>query len=74
MTSTTHSVDAGPAGKGKVPAPATEAGPARGSDPSNGFLATAALITVGGSVLGLVAWWALSGRALSAPLRGEAAR
>ncbi|MGW6023286.1 murein biosynthesis integral membrane protein MurJ [Streptomyces sp. NPDC055099] len=56
MTSTTHSVDAGPAGK--VPAPATEAGPAKGSDPSNGFLAKAALITaaltVAGSVLGLV--------------------
>lgn len=56
MTSTTHSVDAGPAGK--VPAPATEADPAKGSDPSNGFLAKAALITaaltVAGSVLGLV--------------------
>ncbi|GAA3105614.1 lipid II flippase MurJ [Streptomyces rectiviolaceus] len=56
MTSTTHSVDAGPAGK--VPAPATEAGPVKGSDPSNGFLAKAALVTavltVAGSVLGLV--------------------
>ncbi|MGW0903824.1 murein biosynthesis integral membrane protein MurJ [Streptomyces sp. NPDC002853] len=56
MTSTTRSVDAGQAGK--VPAPATETGPATGSDPSNGFLAKAALITaaltVAGSVLGLV--------------------
>lgn len=56
MTSTTRSVDAGAVGK--VPAPATEAGPAKGSDPSNGFLAKAALITaaltVAGSVLGLV--------------------
>ncbi|MGW7077386.1 murein biosynthesis integral membrane protein MurJ [Streptomyces sp. NPDC054866] len=56
MTSTTHSVDAGTGGK--VPAPATEAGPVKGSDPSNGFLAKAALITavltVAGSVLGLV--------------------
>ncbi|MEU5955776.1 lipid II flippase MurJ [Streptomyces sp. NPDC047525] len=56
MTSTTHSVDAGPVGK--VPAPASEAEPVRGSDPSNGFLAKAALVTavltVAGSVLGLV--------------------
>lgn len=59
MTSTTHSVDAGPAGK--VPAPATgttEAEPAEGSDPSSSFLAKAALITavltVAGAVLGLV--------------------
>ncbi|MEV2249869.1 lipid II flippase MurJ [Streptomyces sp. NPDC050147] len=56
MTSATHPVDAGPAGK--APAPATEAGPVKGSDPSNGFLAKATLVTavltVAGSVLGLV--------------------
>lgn len=56
MTSTTHSVGAVPAGK--VPSPASGAGPAMGADPSNGFLAKAALITaaltVAGSVLGLV--------------------
>lgn len=56
MTSTTHSVDAGTAGK--VPAPATETDPARSSDPSSSFLAKAALITamltVAGAVLGLV--------------------
>jgi putative peptidoglycan lipid II flippase len=54
MTSTTHSLDAEPAGK--VTAPAAE--PVKGSDPSNGFLAKAALVTavltVAGSVLGLV--------------------
>lgn len=49
----------GPAGPvGTVPAPAAGAGPARGTDPSDGFLAKAALITavltVAGSVLGLV--------------------
>lgn len=56
MTSATHPVDAGPTGE--VPAPATEAGPDKGSDPSNGFLAKATLVTavltVAGSVLGLV--------------------
>lgn len=55
MTSTTRSVDAAPSGK--VPAPATEAAPVKGSDPSNGFLAKAALVTavltVAGAVLGL---------------------
>ncbi|TGA95520.1 lipid II flippase MurJ [Streptomyces sp. MZ04] len=55
MTSTTRSVDAAPAGK--VLAPATEAAPPKGSDPSNGFLAKAAFVTavltVAGAVLGL---------------------
>ncbi|MFG2500407.1 murein biosynthesis integral membrane protein MurJ [Streptomyces sp. NPDC048441] len=54
MTSTTHPVDAGPAA-GRVPAPASVKD--AGSDPSNGFLAKAALVTaaltVAGSVLGL---------------------
>ncbi|MEU6677441.1 murein biosynthesis integral membrane protein MurJ [Streptomyces sp. NPDC046925] len=70
MTPTTHPADpdadagtgTGTADAGtadKVPAPAaTEAAPAGGSDPSNGFLAKAALVTavltVAGSVLGLV--------------------
>ncbi|MFF1709008.1 murein biosynthesis integral membrane protein MurJ [Streptomyces sp. NPDC058268] len=68
MTSTTHEVDTGRAGK--VPGPDTGAGAGaesgsesgsgsgKGSDPSNGFLAKAALVTalltVAGSVLGLV--------------------
>ncbi|MFI6092128.1 murein biosynthesis integral membrane protein MurJ [Streptomyces sp. NPDC051218] len=56
MTSTTHSVNTEAAGT--VPAPATGAEPVRGADPSNGFLAKAALVTafltVAGSVLGLV--------------------
>ncbi|MEV8016144.1 lipid II flippase MurJ [Streptomyces sp. NPDC086554] len=55
MTSTARSVDAAPAGK--LPAPAAEAAPPKGSDPSNGFLAKAALVTavltVAGAVLGL---------------------
>ncbi|MGW6058814.1 murein biosynthesis integral membrane protein MurJ [Streptomyces sp. NPDC055189] len=59
MTPTTHPAEAGAGTAGKVPAPTTtEAAPAKGSDPSNGFLAKAALITavltVAGSVLGLV--------------------
>ncbi|MFE0137392.1 murein biosynthesis integral membrane protein MurJ [Streptomyces sp. NPDC059037] len=55
MTSTTRPVGAAPSGK--VPAPATGAAPPKGSDPSNGFLAKAALVTavltVAGAVLGL---------------------
>ncbi|MFE6162447.1 murein biosynthesis integral membrane protein MurJ [Streptomyces sp. NPDC056486] len=60
MSSTTHPANtgAGTGPVGKVPAPAVEAEPVKGSDPSNGFLAKAALITavltVAGSVLGLV--------------------
>ncbi|MEV0318838.1 murein biosynthesis integral membrane protein MurJ [Streptomyces sp. NPDC050658] len=52
MTSTTR-----PVTTAKVPAPASEVTPRKGSDPSSGFLAKAALVTavltVAGSVLGL---------------------